>query len=37
MSFVPKGVIPAMVTPLTKDYKVNEKSLRKLIDFLIEM
>jgi 4-hydroxy-tetrahydrodipicolinate synthase len=36
MSFVPKGVIPAMVTPLTKDYKVNEKSLRKLIDFLID-
>lgn len=36
MSFVPKGVIPAMVTPLTKDYKVNETSLRKIVDFLID-
>jgi len=36
MKFKPKGIIPAMVTPLTKDYKVNEKSLRKLIDFLID-
>ncbi|MCF7944298.1 MAG: 4-hydroxy-tetrahydrodipicolinate synthase [Spirochaetia bacterium] len=36
MEFKPRGIIPAMVTPLTKDYKVNEKALRKLIDFLIE-
>jgi 4-hydroxy-tetrahydrodipicolinate synthase len=36
MSFVPKGIIPAMVTPLTKDGKVNEKVLRSFIDYLIE-
>ena len=36
MSFVPKGIIPAVVTPLTKDYKVNEKATRQLVDFLIE-
>ncbi len=36
MSFVPKGIIPAMVTPLTDDGKVNEKVLRRFIDYLIE-
>jgi hypothetical protein len=36
MPFVPKGIIPAMVTPLTSDGKVNEKALRRLIDFLID-
>jgi len=36
MSFEPKGVLPAMVTPLTKDYKVNEAATRKLVDFLID-
>lgn len=36
MSFTPKGVIPAMVTPLNQDYKLNESGLRKLVDFLIE-
>lgn len=36
MSFIPKGIIPAVVTPLTKDYKVNEKATRQLVDFLIE-
>ena len=36
MTFVPKGIIPAMVTPLTSDWKVNEKGLRRLIDFLID-
>ena len=36
MTFVPKGIIPAMVTPLTSDGKVNEKGLRRLIDFLID-
>lgn len=36
MSFVPKGVLPAMVTPLTKDYEVNEAATRKLVDFLID-
>lgn len=35
MSFVPRGVLPAMITPLTKEGNVNEKALRKLIDFLI--
>ena len=35
MRFAPKGILPAMVTPLTKDYKVNFPALRKLIDFLI--
>jgi len=32
----PKGILPAMITPLTKDYKVNVPALRKLIDFLID-
>ena len=36
MSFVPKGIIPAMVTPLTKDGKVHEKVLRRFIDYLID-
>jgi 4-hydroxy-tetrahydrodipicolinate synthase len=36
MSFEAKGIIPAMITPLTKDEKINEKALRKLINFLIE-
>ncbi len=36
MGFVPKGIIPAMITPLTKKGEVNEKVLRKLIDFLID-
>jgi len=36
MAFIPKGIIPAMVTPLTKDGKVNEKALRKFADYLIE-
>ena len=35
MGFVPKGIVPAMITPLTKEYKVNIPALRKLIDFLI--
>ncbi|MCL2231509.1 MAG: 4-hydroxy-tetrahydrodipicolinate synthase [Treponema sp.] len=36
MRFAPKGILPAMITPLTKDYKVNIPALRKLIDFLID-
>lgn len=36
MSFQPKGIITAMVTPLTDTYKVNEKELRKLVNFQIE-
>ena len=31
-----KGVLPAMITPLTKKGTVNEKALRKLIEFLIK-
>lgn len=30
-----KGVIPPIVTPLTKDYKLNEKALRRMINHLI--
>jgi len=36
MSFELKGVLPAMITPLTKKGTVNEKALRKLIEFLIK-
>ena len=36
MQFTPQGVLPAMVTPLTKDYTVNEAATRKLVDFLID-
>lgn len=30
------GIIPPIVTPLTSDYKINEKVLRKMINHLIE-
>ncbi len=36
MSFQPKGIIAAMVTPLTDTYKIHEKGLRKLVNFLID-
>lgn len=36
MSFTPKGIIPAMVTPIDEKGKVNEVVLRKLVDYLIE-
>ncbi len=36
MSFQPKGIIPAMVTPLTADGKVNEPALRKFVNYLIK-
>lgn len=36
MRFVPKGILPAMITPLAKDGKVNEKALRKLIKYLLD-
>lgn len=32
----PYGIIPAMVTPLTEDDKVNEAALRKLTNYLID-
>lgn len=35
-NFTPYGVLPAMITPLTADYKINEKALRRLINFLID-
>lgn len=35
-TFVPKGIIPAMVTPFTADDKINEQSLRQLTNYLIE-
>ena len=36
MKFELKGVLPAMITPLTADGDLNERALRKLIDFLID-
>ena len=36
MNFIPKGVLPAVVTPLTSEGNVNEKALRKLINYLID-
>lgn len=36
MSFIPKGIIPALITPLTKEEKFNEKALRKLLNFTID-
>ncbi|MCX8116662.1 MAG: 4-hydroxy-tetrahydrodipicolinate synthase [Desulfobacterota bacterium] len=36
MDFQPKGIIPAMVTPITKDGKLNESALRRLTNYLIE-
>jgi len=36
MTFEPKGIIPAMVTPLTSDGKINVESLRKLTNHLID-
>lgn len=36
MNFVPKGIIPALITPLTSDGKLNEKALKKLLNFTID-
>ena len=36
MNFAPKGIIPALITPLTRNGKVNEKALRKLLNFVID-
>lgn len=33
--FVPKGIIPAMVTPFNRDESLNEEALRELTRFLI--
>lgn len=35
VTFRPHGVIPAMITPLTKEGKFNEPATRMLIDYLI--
>ena len=34
--FLPKGVIPALVTPFKRNFEVDEESLRRLIDFVIK-
>jgi 4-hydroxy-tetrahydrodipicolinate synthase len=34
--FKPKGIIPAVITPLTPEGNFNEKAMRKLIQYLIE-
>lgn len=34
--FEPKGIIPALITPLTKEGRINEKVLRKLINHVID-
>jgi 4-hydroxy-tetrahydrodipicolinate synthase len=36
MTFRPKGIIPAMVTPITPDGKINTGALRKLTNYLID-
>ena len=32
----PKGIIPAVITPLTREGKFNEKAMRKLLNYLID-
>lgn len=34
--FVPKGIIPAMVTPITTEGRIHEGALRKLTNHLID-
>lgn len=36
VSFKPKGIIPAMVTPFDKNDQINEVVLRRLINYLID-
>jgi 4-hydroxy-tetrahydrodipicolinate synthase len=36
VGFTPKGIIPAVITPLTAEEKFNEKAMRKLINYLID-
>ncbi|MCG8485826.1 MAG: 4-hydroxy-tetrahydrodipicolinate synthase [Clostridia bacterium] len=36
MKFIFKGIIPALITPLTSEEKVNEKALREFINYQIE-
>src|SRR5512136_2238865 len=35
MTLRPHGIIPAMVTPLTEDERIDEPALRKLVNHLI--
>jgi 4-hydroxy-tetrahydrodipicolinate synthase len=35
-AFRPKGIIPAVITPLTGEGKFNKKAFRKLLNYLIE-
>ncbi|MCX6329716.1 MAG: dihydrodipicolinate synthase family protein, partial [Bacteroidia bacterium] len=34
--FKPKGIIPAVITPLTTEGKFNERAMRKLLNYLID-
>ena len=36
MSFMPKGIVVPIVTPITEDGKLNEKAYRGLIDYLAD-
>ena len=36
MKFVPKGILPAMITPLDKENRVDERALRNLIEYEIK-
>lgn len=36
MTFKPHGILPAMITPVTADGKINEKALRNLIEYEIQ-
>ena len=36
MSFVPKGIIPAMITPLTEEGRLNKSAYRQFINYLID-
>jgi 4-hydroxy-tetrahydrodipicolinate synthase len=34
--FTPRGIIPAVITPITAEGKFNEKAMRKLVNYLID-
>jgi 4-hydroxy-tetrahydrodipicolinate synthase len=36
MNFKPHGIVPPIVTPLTKDGEIDESGLRRLINFLLD-
>lgn len=36
MGFVPKGIYPAMLTPLTEDQSIDESALKQLTNHLID-